>query len=228
MSNLQRIAVIFGAFACFIGCTGDFLVTFLLGSRYQGYSQIKDTMSSLGASVSPVSSLISFWWIILGGLIIIFAAGFRIAFAPAEKYLKISFWLLVIYGSGEGLGSGFFKADVVDSSFTMSYIIHDILGGAGVLAILLLPIPVQKIFPLSESRCFRRFSIVVLASGILLLLLFSSRFVGSVRTFPVIYTGLWQRLFVLDYYFYLMAIAWIMVKRITPQSGLNKSAGSFV
>jgi hypothetical membrane protein len=46
---------------CIIACIGDFAVMFFLGTFYPGYSQLKNTMSSLGASVSPVSDLKSIW-----------------------------------------------------------------------------------------------------------------------------------------------------------------------
>jgi hypothetical protein len=222
MNNLKPVVVILGALACLAACVGDFLFTFLLGSRYPGYNQITDVMSLLGTSGSPVSHIISLWWIILGFLIIIFAIGFRFAFSPPGINLKISFWLLVIYGVGEGIGSGLFKANGGENSMTSSYIIHDIFGGAGVLAILILPLAVARILPFSLSLFFRRFSWFVLICGTLLLILFTFRFTGSVSTFPAKYTGLWQRLFVFDFYIYLLVIASVMTKR-----ALFPKAGSF-
>ena len=140
----RKVVVLSGAFACIAGCIGDFLTLFILGSEYPGYSQLHDTMSSLGSSVSPVSDIISTWWIILGILMVMFAFGFRAAYSPGDKYVKIVFWLLILYGLGEGLGSGLFKADRVSGSYTTSFIVHDILGGAGVVAILILPLIVTE------------------------------------------------------------------------------------
>jgi len=212
MNNRRKIIVISGAVACLAACVGDFLFTFLLGSRYPGYSQVFDVMSFLGSSESPVSDLISFWWVILGFLILIFAAGFRAAFEPGNNYTKLTFWLIVIYGLGEGMGSGLFKADIINNSVSTSFLIHDILGGAGVFAILILPLAAGKVHPFSANQSFRRFSRVVLASGTLFFILFSLRFAGVVNVFPVKYTGLWQRLFIFDYYVYLLVIAFIMTK----------------
>ena len=213
MNNLRPVVVILGASACLAACVGDFLFTFLLGSRYPGYNQITDVMSLLGTTGSPVSHIISLWWITLGFLIIIFAIGFRVAFSPSGIYLTFSFWLLVIYGAGEGIGSGLFKANGAENSMTSSYIFHDIFSGAGILAILILPLAVARILPFSMSLVFRRFSWFVIISGTLLLILFTFRFTGSVSTFPVKYTGLWQRLFVFDYYIYLLVIASVMARR---------------
>jgi len=199
-----------GSAACFTGCIGDFVSLFILGPKYPGYSQIFDTMSSLGSSVSPVSDIISLWWIILGILMIVFAFGLRAAYSADDKYVKTVFWLIILYGLGEGLGSGLFKADRVSGSYSTSFIVHDILGGAGVVAILVLPLIVQKIKPFFSNKRFIRFSRITFILGILFLLLFSFRFVKNGNNLIAGYKGLWQRLFIMVYYIYLMTVAYIM------------------
>jgi len=203
----RKLIVYTGSAACFTGCTGDFLSVFILGKEYPGYNQISDTMSSLGSSASPVSNIISACWIILGILMIIFAFGFRAAYSQEDKNVKIVFWLLILYGSGEGLGSGLFKADLVSGSYTTSYVLHDILGGAGVVAILFLPLIVQKIKPFVSNPGFKRFSNITFILGTMFLVLFLFRYKGNVEATVAKYTGLWQRLFILVYYIYMMAIA---------------------
>ena len=203
----RKIIVYTGSAACFAGCTGDFLSLFILGQEYPCYNQLFDTMSSLGSSASPVSNIISVWWIILGFLMIIFAFGFRAAYSQGDKSVKIVFWLLILYGLGEGMGSGLFKADRVSGSYTTSFIVHDILGGAGVVAILILPLIVQKIKPFFSSTGFIRFSHITLILGTLFLILFSFRFIGNGENIVAKYKGLWQRLFVLVYYIYVITIA---------------------
>ena len=163
----RKVLVFAGSAACFAGCTGDFISLFILGPEYTGYSQVFDTISSLGSSASPVSDIISIWWVILGFLMIIFAFGFRAAYSPGDKYVKIVFWLLILYGLGEGLGSGLFKADRVSGSYTTSFIVHDILGGAGVVAILIMPLIVQKINPFFSNPGFIRFSCITFVLGML-------------------------------------------------------------
>jgi hypothetical membrane protein len=209
----RKVVVLSGAFAFIAGCIGDFLSLLILGSEYPGYSQLHDTMSSLGSSFSPVSDIISLWWIILGILMIMFAFGFRAAYSPGDKYVKIAFWLLILYGLGEGLGSGLFKADRVSGSYTTSFIVHDILGGAGVIAILILPLIVQKIKPFFSSIGFIRFSRITIILGILFLILFSFRFVGNGNNLLARYKGLWQRLFILNSYIYISFIAFRMIRK---------------
>jgi len=213
----QKIIVYTGSAACFAGCTGDFLSLFILGQEYPDYNQLSDTMSSLGSSASPVSNIISVLWIILGILMIIFAFGFRAAYSPGDKYVKIGFWLLILYGLGEGLGSGLFKADRIAGSYTTSFIIHDILGGAGVIAIMILPLIVQKIKPFFSSPGFIRYSNITLIAGTLFLILFSYRFIGNGENIIAKYKGLWQRLFVLVYYVYMIIIAIKMASKTVRQ-----------
>jgi hypothetical membrane protein len=209
----RKVVVLSGAFACIAGCIGDFLSLFILGHEYPGYNHLHDTMSSLGSSASPISGIISGLWVILGILMIMFAFGFRAAYSPGDKYVKIVFWLLILYGLGEGLGSGLFKADRVSGSYSTSFIIHDILGGAGVVAILILPLIVQKIKPFFSNPGFIRFSRITLILGILFLVLFSFRFVGNENNLLARYKGLWQRLFVLNSYIYISFIAFRMIRK---------------
>jgi hypothetical protein len=215
----RKIIVVTGAAACFGGCTGDFLSLFILGPEYPGYNQLYDTMSSLGSSASPVSDIMSAWWIILGIMMIMFAFGFRAAFSPGDKYVKIVFWLLILYGLGEGVGSGLFKADRIAGSYTTSFIVHDILGGAGVVALLILPLFVQKIKPFFSSPGFVRFSYITLITGTFFLILFSFRFIENGENIIAKYKGLWQRLFVIVFYIYLMTIAFKSIMITVRQKG---------
>ncbi|HQH22917.1 MAG TPA: DUF998 domain-containing protein [Bacteroidales bacterium] len=207
----RKKLVLAGVIACFTACAGDVLTLFILAGKYPGYNQLFNTISSLGASESPVSSIISLWWVILGVLIISFAFGFRAAFSPGNKYITVAFWLLIIYGLGEGIASGLFKADLVHNSMTLSYGIHDILGGAGVVCILVLPLVVQKVDQFSINPGFRKLSHVVFVLGMLIQILFTFRFFGAGNNFPGKYTGLWQRLFLLMYYTYMIIIAIKMI-----------------
>ena len=76
MRKPDRI-VIFSVITCLIACTGEIVTIFLAEGCYPGYNPLKNTMSSLGASNSPVSDQISLWWIIMGFLFIFYAIGFK-------------------------------------------------------------------------------------------------------------------------------------------------------
>ncbi len=205
--------IIISALACIIACIGEFVFMFVFGAFYPGYSQLKDTMSSLGSSVSPVSNEISIWWVIMGVLLIFFGIGFKKAFSEKGKFSKIASWLIIFYGFGEGIGSGLFKANHVIDELTTTAIIHDILGGIGVASILLLPLIMQKVVTKNEKPVFYRMSLIVFIIGIITIFLFLFRFSSDENNFFSIYKGLWQRLFMLNTYIYLTTIAIIIINK---------------
>jgi hypothetical protein len=204
--------IIISAIFCIIACMGEFVALFVCGAYYPGYSHLRDTMSSLGSSVSPVSDEISIWWIIMGLLFIFFGTGFKKAFSDKGLYCNIASWLIILYGFGEGIGSGAFKADHVANGPSILLTIHDILGGIGVIAILLLPLIMQKVIDKNEMPGFYRMSKIIFISGIITVLLFLFRFSSNENNFFTVYKGLWQRLFMLNTYIYLATIAIIMIK----------------
>jgi hypothetical protein len=200
------------AVACIMACVGEFAALFVFGAYYPDYNHLKDTMSYLGASNSPVSDEISTWWVIMGILIIFFGTGFQKAFPDKGRYSKLASWLIILYGFGEGIGSGVFKADHTINGLTISAIIHKILGSIGVTAILLLPLIMQKVITKNEMPAFYRMSKILFISGIITMIFFSFRYASNEKNFISIYTGLWQRLFMLNICIYLITIAILMIK----------------
>jgi hypothetical protein len=201
------------AIICIAVCIGEFVALFVLGSFYPGFNHLKDTMSSLGASNSPVSNEISTWWVIMGILFIFFATGLRKAFSEKGLYSKIASWLIILYGFGEGVGSGAFKADHIANSLKTSAVIHDTLGGIGVTAVLILPLIMQKVITKNEMPVFYRMSKIVFIAGIVTVCLFLFRYSSDENNFFTLYKGLWQRLFMLNTYLYFSSIALIMIKQ---------------
>jgi hypothetical protein len=217
----KRTFIIISSIACFTGCIGDFYATFVLGDFYPGYSHLLDTMSKLGTTASPVSEIISLWWIILGFLTILFAVGFSRAFDYNKKYVKIATWLLIFYGLGEGLGSALFKAELVKNTLNIPAILHEVMGGIGIFAILFFPLAMIKIIPRPSAPGFYLLSILVIAVGVILIALFLLPLYYKTLDILAQNKGLWQRLFVLDYYLYLMVIAIKMIKNQRIEHKLN-------
>lgn len=204
--NLIKITAII----CIIVCIADFILLFLLGTYYPGYSQLTNTISSLGASASPVSGLISLWWILIGILFIFFGFIFRKAFDKNLKNVKFASILSMLYGLGEGIGSGLFKADRIAGKMTNSFIMHDIMGSIGVIAALIFPLVMLKVFTKKNMPRFYLFSWIIFVIGLITILLFTVRFSCRADDFIPIYRGLWQRLFMLNLYIYFIAISVIM------------------
>lgn len=207
----NRSVIAAGAAACIIACTGDFAFTFIGGSYYPGYSQIHDTMSSLGATASPVSGILSLWWVVMGLLFVLYAMAIYYAFA-SRPFIKVAAALIMLYGLGEGLGSGLFKADPAAEAIISSYLFHNILGGVGIISILILPLIMKKVIPGNENMFLPVLSNIVFAAAIIFITLFLSRF----DAFGIItdLKGLWQRLLVADIYIYLLFVDGLVIKRL--------------
>ena len=205
--------ILIAAITGIVACISDFTVLIILGTYYPYYNHFKNTMSALGASTSPVSGLISVLWIILGFLFIIFGMGLKIAFRNKGRAAQLASWSVILYGIGEGIGSGVFKADHIGKIFTLSAYIHNFLGAIGIISILVLPLFMLKIIPGSEKRFFKLISWIVFGLCMVMMVLFTFRFSYNQNSILAIYKGLWQRLFVLFIYIYLIIIAGFMLQK---------------
>jgi hypothetical protein len=214
----SSILILASIFACCSAFLGDLAITWILGSQYQGYNQLKNTLSSLGVSESPVSAEISVWWVVSGVLLSIFAFGVANVFSDRGKYAKIAAWLIFLYALGDGIGSGAFKANYVGNELTTVGFIHDTVGGIGVTGILILPLIMLKVIPETEIPGFKRFSLILFFTGIVSIFLFLFRFSSDQTNFLSIYKGLWQRLFIINVYIYLIRLALIMIKKIKTKN----------
>ena len=209
--------IIISSVACIIVCIGEFITIFVFGAFYPGYSQLKNTTSSLGASISPVSDEISIWWVIMGILLIFFGIGFKKVFSGKGGWANLASWLIILYGFGEGIGSGMFKANLTGNGLTNSLIIHDILGAIGVISILIFPLIMQKVITKNAQPGFYRMSQIVFISGIITIFLFLFRYTSDPNNFFSIYRGLWQRLFMVNTYIYLATIAVLIIKEVRSE-----------
>ncbi|GAO44120.1 DUF998 domain-containing protein [Flavihumibacter petaseus] len=115
-------------------------------------------------------------------------------------------WLIVIYGLGEGIGSGLFPYDHTASGLTLSGKLHNVFSGIGVAALVLLPLSLWRVFPKQEFPGMNACIHFVGWSGLLLVFVFM---LSRQNILPL--KGLWQRLFILDYYILMIVIAMDML-----------------
>jgi hypothetical protein len=207
--NHKKALIIIAALAGILGCLIDLWATYFLGNRIDGYSQFRGTMSQMGISSSPVAKEVAICWIAMGILIIIFGLGIRIAYEDRKETMIIISWLLILYGFGEGLVSGIFPADKAGQAHTWTGIVHNMIGGVGVTAIMLFPLYMLKVLP-----DFKWISIIVFSIGITGIILFGiGRLVAATDNVLSVYKGSWQRLYVINYYIYIIIIALNMLFR---------------
>lgn len=208
--NHRKAIIIIAAIAGILGCLIDLGATFILGNRIDGYNQFKGTMSQMGILSSPVAKEVAICWIAMGILIIIFALGIRLAYEDKKDTIVIISWLLILYGIGEGMVSGIFPADKAGESHTWIGIVHNLIGGAGVTAIMLFPLYMLKVLP-----DFKWLSIIIFIIGVIGVILFGiGRLITAPDNFLSVYKGSWQRLYVINYYVYIIIIALNMLTRV--------------
>jgi hypothetical protein len=217
----KKIVLASSILLCF-GCVADLVLIYIFGKQIKGYSQLSCTISSMGESSSPVSRAVTIWSVFLGTIFILFGFCFREVYLIYGKVTNKIFLLIVLYGFGENIASGIFKADYINGSVTLMAIVHNLLGGVGVIALLLLPLMMTKIFTRESSPGFFIFSRVIFTIGIFSILLFSFRVFNLEITFINSCKGLWQRIFLVNFYIYFITIAIKMIRnRINNPLSLN-------
>lgn len=204
---------------CIATCVSDLIALYLLGRQFPGYSHISDTISMLGSPVSPASNIASLWWVIIGIVFIAYAAGFYTEYRDKGSYALIAAILIAIYGLGEGLGSGLFKVYHHNGAMTLSTLIHDAVGGIGIVAVLAVPLVVRKVISGEKHDSFYFFSGVIFLIGIVSSLLFLARYTGDNILHH--YTGIWQRMTLVNTYIYFVVVAIVMIRpdRVRDHSG---------
>jgi len=150
----KKPLVIMLSILCITVCVADLIGLYLMGREFPGYSQASDTISLLGSPVSPVSNIASAWWIMLGIVFIAFAAGFYAEFRDKGRVALTAGILIAVYGLGDGMGSGLFKVDHSGGTMTIATIIHDAVGGIGIIAVLIVPLVVRRVFRREEHPSF--------------------------------------------------------------------------
>jgi hypothetical protein len=209
---------------CVTACFGDILAVWMFGLWYPGYNQFKQAMSVLGASGSPVSKIVSLWWVIVGLLFIIFAIGYHQANVHKNKVYKQASIMIGLYGFGEGIGSGLFPGNHLAGHLTGIGIIHNLLGGAGVAGIIILPLFIIRIYRRRYARSWMiSFSWLITCTGILFFTLFSICRLAHTSTGFFSYAGFWQRFFMLNYYLYMFVLAIIMLRENRQEMQANKA-----
>jgi hypothetical protein len=211
MKMIRRYGVVMISMLCIAACIADLISLYVLGRKFPGFSQVTDTISLLGSTESPVSNIASAWWIILGIIFIVFAAGFFTEFRVKKCDAMIAGILIAIYGTGEGMGSGLFKITHSMGVINASTIIHDAIGSVGILAIIALPLVIMRVITREENRSFYRFSAIIFIVGIVSSFFFLLRYSGD--GFFNHYKGLWQRITLVNTYVYFVVVSVMMVIR---------------
>jgi len=213
MARSRSWFIVVAAVAGLLAFVGDFLVTIALGFFHPGYNHLELVMSELGTAQSPVAVPMGLWWVVFGFLFLTFAAGFAAAFASGGRWVLIVALLIALFGLGAGVGAGMFPMDAAGLEPTRAGELHDLFAGIGFSAIALVPLVSSlALFPRRRAPKMYWVSMGAFVLGLIFFALFViSEDLPSAKGL-LSYTGLWQRLFLLDHYAYLGVIAAMMVR----------------
>lgn len=198
--------IVFAATCCFVACIGDFVITCLLGFFYKGYDFLSQSESYLGSSNSPVAMYMNAWGVLFSLLFVVFAYALYKTIFRKGAWQLTAVLLILIYGLGEGIGSGLFPYDHIGKALTLTGKLHSIFSSIGDMALVALPFVALKIFTGKLHPRLNLFAWVVAVSGLALILMFA---LANKNIVPM--KGLWQRLYLLDYYLLLIVLAIYMV-----------------
>jgi len=193
--------VVFTAVCCFVACIGDFAVTIIIGLIYKNYDSLNQSESFLGTSQSPVAAYMNTWEIIFSILFVLYAYGLLRTIFKKGFWQHVAVWLIVIYGLGEGIGSGIFPYEHVGDGLALTGKLHLLFSAIGVIAIAVNAFVLVKVFPKEVYPKINKYTRFVAWSGLALIILF---LLAKMHLIP--FRGLWQRLFILDYYSLLMVV----------------------
>jgi hypothetical protein len=201
----SKIAVV----TCLIACLGDMMLVNIFSRFYPEFNPVVQPTSALGALGSPVAHVVSAWWILAGFIFLFFAISFYQSQEIKTKVHQLASLLFGLYAIGEEMGSGIFPGNRILGHLTTIGILHNVIGGIGTGALLISPFVILKKYHRKEDYPMRRYLLFVCISGILIFFAFTlSHFNWRVMQWLYLRHGLIQRIFLTDYYLFLIVTAY--------------------
>jgi len=193
---------------CLVATVGDLASLAVFARLYPAYNPRLQPISALGASGSPIALYVSGWWVLLGLVFLLFSYAYGKSNFLHHPAQKISAWLIGVYAIGEEVGSGLFPGNHLAGHLTLTGIIHNVIGGIGVIALVAIPFVLMRKYSRAGDVAFNRFLLLISVTGIIFFMLFSiSRLALPEMHFLRLWHGLWQRFFIANYYIMLVVIA---------------------
>jgi hypothetical protein len=151
-------------------------------------------------------------WEVLLGLLLVTCAWslYKTGFfkTPLQRF---TLWLLAIYGMGEGIGSGLFPFNHIHHELTGTGWLHSIFSGIGITAMVILSFVQVKLFPKKSSPALNKAFVLFAIVGMLFVI-----FCILSRQDFLHYVGLWQRLYLLNYYLMLITLT-LHISKLTGE-----------
>jgi len=188
----------------------DLLIPFIIALPYKGYSHTKSVMSVLGCKQSPLSMLYNVWMIFSGCIISLYGYKLFIFYRTYHFGLALTlFILMLLYGIGDEVISGFFPLNQSKQDITLSTKIHGIGSVLGFLSLQFVPLILSLLTFKSGETILSWISIICFILG---LISFSFFIMGEKPKFKntvFALEGLWQRILCL--LLYMPLLTWGLV-----------------
>jgi len=188
--------------------------------KFPGYNWKTESLSYLGQSGSPIEHWVSLWGIFFTVLISLFVIAFYQVY-KSNRWLKFAAFSLLIYGLGEGIGSGCFPINPPDTIISLDGKLHNIFSAIGDMGIILLPLFLMLMFPRNENRKLHIYLWTVVGIGISMIFFFLTAKYYHHDNFILEYKGVWQRIFILNYNVMLLVISLKMLYSIPDYDPLR-------
>ena len=202
--------IILGVFAIWIFFISEIMLDISFAAKLPDYDWKSQSISYLGQSGSPVEYGMMLWGFAFSILVCFFSIGFYQAFQE-RKWVKLATIFLVIYGLGEGIGSGLFPINPADSPLTLDARLHNIFSGIGDAGIVLLPFVLMLVFPKKENQKFHYYLWTVVLIGMWMASLFLIAKYFKPDNFVLHFKGVWQRIYIINYHLMLLAVSIKMI-----------------
>ena len=207
----QKTWIWIGAISCWLFFILELATERWFSSRLLGYNWLLQSISFFGHEGSLVEQQVKIWGIAFFSLLSLFGLGLYQALKP-HKWALICGLFLLLYGLGEGLGSGLFPPNAPGTPYSNDAFYHDLFSGIGDIGLVLLPIVLLKIFPKERHPFFYKYLWVVIVVGFLMLAFFLMAKFAKPQHGPLMYKGFWQRVYMFNYYVLLLVLSFRMIK----------------
>ena len=205
-----------GIAACLLFVILDLGCDIWFGRSTPNYDWLRESISRLGEVGSPMQTPVMIWGISSAALLLLFANAFKLVF-PSTMTVRLATAAISIYAMGEGLGSGLFPIDQLNTPITASGALHEILSVIGDVGIVSLPFILLRIPHFQNHKSFKRYLKWVIAIGFLCIALFTlAKYVPQFHTVSD-YKGLWQRFYTFNYHLMLVILCFKMIP-LMPQN----------
>lgn len=189
----------------------DLIIPFFIAIPYHGYSHTRQVMSVLGCRQSPWHGVYNVWMVFSGIMISLFGCRLFIYYRLEHFGLSVTLLvLMLLYGVGDEVISGFFPINERKGDVSMAPRIHGVGSVLGFMALQFAPLILSIISFKSSDAVMGWVSSVCFTFGLAAFVCFIMGDKPQFKDTAFSLEGLWQRLVCL--FLYVPFMVWLLVR----------------